>query len=75
MPKGDEEDGTPAPEDRGEFPNCCPELTTDGGRGGLKFGTGGITLGCPPVLAGVLAGIGAGRETEGELPEGALLGP
>ena len=75
MPNPEEGGPVPALEVRGVFPNCCPALTIDGGKGGLKLGTGGITLGCPLGLAGALAGIGAGRETEGGRAEGALLGP
>ena len=75
MPKGDEDGGVPALEDCEGVPNCCPVLATEGGNGGLNCGTGGITLGCPLDLAGPLAGIGAGRETDREPIEGALLGP
>ena len=75
MPKAEEGGPVPALEVRGLFPNCFPALTTEGGKGGLKLGTGGITLGCPLGLAGARAGIEAGRETEGERAEGALLGP
>ena len=75
MPKAEEGGPVPVLEVRGAFPNCCPALTTDGGKAGLKLGTGGITLGCALGLAGALPGIEAGRETDGERTEGALLGP
>ena len=75
MPKGDEDGGVPVLEGRGGVPICCLVLATEGGNGGLNCGTGGITLGCPLDLADALAGIDAGRETEGEPIEGARLGP
>ena len=53
---------------------CCLVLTTDGGKAGLNDGTGGITLGCPLDLAGILAGIGVDRGMEGE-PVEERLGP
>jgi hypothetical protein len=75
VPKEDEDGGVPVLEGRSGVPICCLVLATEGGNGGLNCGTGGITLGCPLDLADALAGIDAGRETEGEPIEGARLGP